>query len=179
MNSMNYEWISLILLCIILVQVKCYWLPVIQKLFNINKKSYTIVGQEALGDPTLNLNMNWNLSNRIMPFVGSIDYEKSRKFYAEIGFKVETGAKFCRININEKLSFWLQNYSNKQWLNNSMIFLDVHDLNQLRNRLIASGIESKYKNVKISEIQSYKWGDELFLHDPAGVLWHFCEYKNK
>ena len=57
-----------------------------------------------------------------------------------------------------------------------MIFLDVPDLDHLRNLLKLLRIEDNYKNVKISENKNYDWGSEFFMHDPSGVLWHFCEF---
>lgn len=173
-ESMNYKVISIFLLIIIIYLLRIYWFPKLQKLFASEVK----IENKKLVNPIVHEDLKWDESKEIMPFIGALDYEISRKFYADIGFKVDTGEKHCRVKVNDELSFWLQNYSNKQWLNNSMIFIDVPDLKALRMKLKAINIEEKYKNVKVSEVQNYDWGVEFFMHDPSGVLWHFCEYKS-
>jgi hypothetical protein len=174
---MIYKWISLILLLIIIYLLRCYWLPVLK---SKNQGSNQIFNSEHIqNNAKLNEEFKWVQSKGIMPFIGSLDYQTSRNFYSEIGFIVEEGTKHCKININENLSFWLQDYSNKKWLDNSMVFLDIPDLKHLKNKLTTLNIETKYRNVKISETKTYDWGNEFFMHDPSGVLWHFCEYKKE
>lgn len=174
---MIYKWLCLLFLLIIIYLLRCYWLPIIQ---NITPKELVDKSSsEQLYYPDINEKLKWQSSDEIMPFIGSLDYEMSRKFYAEIGFLVEAGEKHCRVKVNERVSFWLQNYSNKEWLNNSMLFLAVENLDKLKLNLKDLDIETKYQNVKISESQMYEWGDEFFMHDPSGVLWHFCEYNTK
>ena len=175
---MFYKWLCLILLIIIIYLLRCYWFPILEKYSTNNSISKSSVSTEIIYNDTLNHDLNWAKSKGVMPFIGSLDYQKSRKFYGEIGFKVEEGDKHCKVFINNELSFWLQNYANKQWLDNSMIFLDVPNLEKLKKKLKSLRIEEKYKNVKISETKLYDWGIEFFMHDPSGVLWHFCEYKS-
>lgn len=175
---MIYKWISLVLFIIIIYLLRSYWLPVFKSVCLPNDVSDKVFStKEITYDNSLNKALNWPESKRIMPFLGSIDYQISRKFYSEIGFKVEEGEKHCRISVNEHLSFWLQNYHNKQWLDNSMVFMDVPDLEHLKQTLKSLKIEDHYTNVKISETKNYEWGDEFFMHDPSGILWHFCEFK--
>ena len=176
MESRIYQWISLILLMIIIYLLRCYWLPVLKR-FTAKSKTNAVPNIQFLNyDEKRNKDLKWNESTGIMPFLGSLDYQRSRKFYSEIGFKVEEGEKYCKVKVNEHLSFWLQNYSNKQWLDNSMLFLDVADLIHLKNKLKELEIEERYKNVKISETKNYEWGNEFFMHDPSGILWHFCKF---
>jgi hypothetical protein len=174
---MIYKWISLILLIIIIYLLRCYWLPVLKSTTQVTKGKNNSKSEQIENNANLNEELKWVESKGIMPFIGSLDYQTSRKFYSEIGFIVEEGTKYCKISINENLSFWLQDYSNKKWLDNSMVFLDVPDLKHLKNKLTTLNIEDKYENVKISETKTYDWGNEFFMHDPSGVLWHFCEYK--
>lgn len=158
--------------------LRCYWLPIIKKITSI-KRLHSVSKIEPLkNNDKLNKELRWNESIGIMPFIGSLDYQTSRKFYSEIGFNVEDGEKHCKVNINENLSFWLQNYTNKEWLDNSMIFLDVPDLEYLKRKLKQLEIENNYKNVRISESKKYNWGNEFFMHDPSGILWHFCEFRS-
>lgn len=165
-----FKWISLVLALIIVYLLRTHLLPRFNPAAN-HKEHKTLTYNEDL-----NRDLRWTESKALMPFVGSLDYAISRSFYSDIGFKVEDGNKHCKVFVNEYLSFWLQDYSNKQWLDNSMLFLDVPDIAQLKTKLKKLHLEQRYRNVKISETQSYDWGDEFFMHDPAGVLWHFCEF---
>lgn len=96
-------------------------------------------------------------------------------FYSELGFKVGEREKYCEVKVNKELGFWLQKYYHKDWVNNSMIFLEVPDIEFWERELLAKELHHKYKYVRFTEIKSFDWGRELFMHDPLGVLWHFCE----
>ena len=91
-----------------------------------------------------------------MPFIGANDGKVSRRFYSELGF-------------------WLQKYYHKGWVNNSMIFLEIPDVELWQRELLAKELHFKYKYVRFTEIKTFDWGRELFMHDPSGILWHFCE----
>ncbi len=79
--------------------------------------------------------------------------------------------------IFEDLGFYLQDQYVKDWVNNSMIFLEVNDVNEYWNELQSLGLPQKYIGLKLTSIQENDWGKECFLHDPSGILWHFGEFK--
>jgi len=83
--------------------------------------------------------------------------------------------KYCEVKVNDELGFWLQKYYHKGWVNNSMIFLEIPDVESWEKELLAKELHHKYKYVRLTEIKTFDWGRELFMHDPSGVLWHFCE----
>ncbi|RED92803.1 VOC family protein [Marinoscillum furvescens] len=112
----------------------------------------------------------------IRPFVGARSYKDSREFYALLGFDevvIDQGMSLFRLG---SFSFYLQDYYQKQWLNNSMIFLEVANLDAYHDQLASLSLPSRYKACRLSEIKSEDWGREFFLHDPAGVLWHIGEF---
>ena len=119
--------------------------------------------------------MNTFKCKDIKPFIGSKDYEESRRFYSELGFEVLDGSKYCEVKINDDIGFWLQKYYNESWVNNSMIYLEVDDVEKCEKELKAKGLHEKYTFVRFTGIKEFDWGRELFMHDPSGVLWHFCE----
>jgi catechol 2,3-dioxygenase-like lactoylglutathione lyase family enzyme len=121
----------------------------------------------------------WDKSKRIMPFIGAKDYQESRRFYSELGFDVCEGERYCEVKVNDELGFWLQKYYHKGWVNNSMIFLEIPDVELWQKELLAKELHLKYKYVRFTEIKTFDWGRELFMHDPSGVLWHFCELNNE
>ncbi|WP_316833004.1 glyoxalase [Pedobacter aquatilis] len=112
----------------------------------------------------------------IRPFVGSKNFITSRNFYQEIGFsETKLGADMCFFQ-NQKIGFYLQNAFVQDWVDNTMIFLEVEDLDQTYHDLFSLDLKSKYPEVKLIPIRSAHWGREFFLHDPAGILWHFGSF---
>ena len=113
----------------------------------------------------------------IRTFIGAIDFNESRRFYNELGF-VESiiSSDMSYFKVYNTLGFYLQAYYIKDWANNSMIFLEVDNVERYWNELQQLGLHNKYKNVKLTSIKNNDWGRECFLHDPAGVLWHFGEF---
>jgi hypothetical protein len=75
----------------------------------------------------------------------------------------------------EGFGFYLQDAYVKDWVDNTMIFLEVEDVDRHRNELLALNLTAKYKTVKVTPIHDDWWGREYFLHDPSGILWHFGE----
>ena len=114
----------------------------------------------------------------IRSFIGAADYEQSRRFYHELGFEVSiVSPKMCYISIDQDIGFYLQDYYVKDWINNSMLFLEVEDLDDYYRTLDAKQLTQKYQGVKLSKIVSNDWGREFFLHDPSGVLWHIGNFQ--
>lgn len=118
-------------------------------------------------------------SQSIRTFIGAKNYAESRQFYKELGFKeMIVGEKLIYFQVNENLGFYLQDYYVKDWIDNSMIFLEVENVEKCFKDLKSKGLQNKYELVKFSEIIENPWGDEFFVHDPSGVLWHFGTFKN-
>ncbi len=72
--------------------------------------------------------------------------------------------------------FYLQDAYVKDWVDNTMIFLEVDDVERYHTELSALGLHDKYKLVRLSGIHNNDWGREIFMHDPSGILWHFGEF---
>lgn len=115
-------------------------------------------------------------AHSIRTFIGAKNFEESRKFYQELGFnETVIDAKMSYFSI-ENLGFYLQDYYRKAWAHNTMIFLEVDDVQRYWNELNALGLHEKYKHVKLSAIRNESWGRECFMHDPSGILWHFGQF---
>lgn len=114
----------------------------------------------------------------IRTFIGAKNYQESRAFYQDLEFtEVVLGDTMCLFEVNENLGFYLQDYYVEDWVNNSMVFLEVADLEKCLEDLLRKALPTKYQTVKFTGIKHLDWGKEFLMHDPAGVLWHFCEFR--
>jgi catechol 2,3-dioxygenase-like lactoylglutathione lyase family enzyme len=113
----------------------------------------------------------------IRPFIGATDYEVSRSFYKDLGFLESVLSKtMSYFKINDTLGFYLQNAYVKDWVDNTMVFVEVENVDAYWNNLQTLGLPDKYKDVRLTPIKTLDWGRECFLHDPSGILWHFGEF---
>jgi catechol 2,3-dioxygenase-like lactoylglutathione lyase family enzyme len=113
----------------------------------------------------------------IRPFIGAKDFEISRSFYRDLGFEETVLEINFSVFKSDAIAFYLQDYYTKDWIENTMIFLEVDDVDRYYNELLALNLPQKYDGVKLTPIRNLDWGRECFLHDPSGVLWHFGEFK--
>ncbi len=114
----------------------------------------------------------------IRPFIGAKDFALSRSFYRDLGFQESVVAPDMSFFKTGDVGFYLQDAYVRDWIDNSMIFLEVDDVDRHRNELLALELTAKYPGVRLTDIRMHDWGREYFLHDPSGVLWHFGEFFN-
>ena len=112
----------------------------------------------------------------IRPFIGSKDYSVSRKFYAHLGFKESVIAPNMSYFDLEGFGFYLQDAYVKDWVDNTMLFMEVADVNSCWNNLVSLGLQETYEGVRLIPVKRLEWGSECFLHDPSGILWHFGQF---
>lgn len=114
----------------------------------------------------------------IRAFIGAKDYNISRAFYKDFGFtEIKTSATMSYFKLGN-FGFYLQDYYAKDWVDNTMVFLEVDDLKQHLENFNKLNLGTKYKGVRISEIHYNNWGNEYFVHDPSGILWHIGEFNS-
>jgi catechol 2,3-dioxygenase-like lactoylglutathione lyase family enzyme len=113
----------------------------------------------------------------IRPFIGSKNFEQSSNFYRDLGFKeISLGPKMSLFQ-NKKIGFYLQDFFVQDWVGNTMVFLEVENLDQVYHDCLTLDLNTKYPDAKLIPIRIEEWGREFFLHDPSGILWHFGEFK--
>jgi len=113
----------------------------------------------------------------IRAFIGAENFEESRQFYKDLGFEESVISKDMSLfKVSDKLGFYLQDAYVKDWVDNTMIFLEVDDVDRYWSELQDLALEKKYKNVKLTPVRNDYWGRECFMHDPSGILWHFGEF---
>lgn len=115
--------------------------------------------------------------NNIRTFIGAKNFSLTREFYREFGFTESViSSNLSLFTIEGSLSFYLQDYYIEDWINNSMMVLEVEDVNICWREITSTGLDKKYKGVRFTPIKTLDWGRECFMHDPSGVLWHFCQF---
>ena len=113
----------------------------------------------------------------IRAFIGAENFEESRQFYKDLGFEESVISKDMSLfKVSDKLGFYLQDAYVKEWVDNTMIFLEVDDVDRYWSELQDLALEKKYKNVKLTPVRNDYWGRECFMHGPSGILWHFGEF---
>ncbi|QHI36629.1 hypothetical protein IMCC3317_19920 [Kordia antarctica] len=112
----------------------------------------------------------------IRAFIGAKNFEVSRSFYRDLGFEelsVLHNMSYFKLG---DFGFYLQDAYVKDWIENTMIFLEVDDLKQHLEAIKKLHLDQKYENVRITEITYNDWGNEFFIYDPSGILWHIGEF---
>jgi len=113
------------------------------------------------------------------PFIGAKNFELSRAFYRDLGFEETVLEHNLSVFKNQNIAFYLQNYYAKEWVENTMIFVEVENTDAYWEELSGLNLTEKYETAKFTPVRTMDWGKECFVHDPSGILWHFGEFFNK
>ena len=119
--------------------------------------------------------MNQNIIS-IRPFIGAKDFVVSRNFYNALGFQESVLSHNMSYFSKQAMGFYLQDAYVKDWIDNSMVFLEVEDVDRYWDEVLALDLPAKYEDARLVPMRHETWGKEFFLHDPSGVLWHFGEF---
>ncbi|MEQ1797095.1 MAG: glyoxalase [Lacibacter sp.] len=112
----------------------------------------------------------------LRPFIGAKDFAVSRSFYNDLGFEEIVLGNSFSVFKTEGLAFYLQDAYVKDWIDNTMLFIEVEDVDAYWNELLSLNLSAKYEHVKLVPVRTLDWGKECFLHDPSGILWHIGEF---
>ena len=118
-------------------------------------------------------------SKSIRPFIGAKNYQTSRSFYLDLGFKEVPTSRKISYFYKGAFGFYLQDAYVKDWVDNSMIFLEVEHLENTLVSIQRLKLTDKYEDVRLSKIVQNDWGNEFYLHDPSGILWHIGTFKTQ
>ncbi len=115
-------------------------------------------------------------SKSIRPFIGAKNFEVSAPFTARVGFeKVVLHPKLFLFQTNGA-AFYLQDAYVKDWVDNTMVFLEVINVERHYQELAALDLPGKFPGVRLEPVAFNHGARECFLHDPSGILWHFGEF---
>lgn len=112
----------------------------------------------------------------LRPFIGAKDFAVSRSFYRAFGFTEAVLSPAMSVFERQGLSFYLQDAYVPDWVDNTMLFLEVGDVEHYWTELTALDLPGRYPGVRVTAVRQEAWGREGFVHDPAGILWHIGEF---
>lgn len=112
----------------------------------------------------------------IRPFIGARNFDVSRRFYADLGFREGVLSPTLSVFTAGNFAFYLQDYYLAEWVDNTMVFLEVANVDDYWTQLVVLNLPATYPTVKLVPVKSFDWGKECFVHDPSGVLWHVGEF---
>ena len=110
------------------------------------------------------------------PFVGAEDFGVSRDFYVALGWKLnfDTG-DLAELELGG-CRFYLQNYYQADWCNNSMLHFTVDDAQAWYEHTRAVLDARSYGGARVRPPTHQDYGAMVtFVWDPSGVLLHFAQ----
>ena len=79
----------------------------------------------------------------IRPFIGAKEYDLCRSFYRDLGFEEIVLSNAMSLFKTDQIGFYLQNAYVKDWIDNTMIFLEVEDVDRYWKELLAWDLTGK------------------------------------
>ena len=112
-------------------------------------------------------------------FVPAKNYDVARKFYSDLGFKLNwSNDQIAEFQIGS-FRFLLQNFYVEQYASNFMMHLMVDDADAWWKHIEELRLTEKYVSVTAKPPALQPWGLRvLYLTDPSGVLWHIADRRN-
>ncbi|HEX4807892.1 MAG TPA: hypothetical protein VH325_03130 [Bryobacteraceae bacterium] len=107
------------------------------------------------------------------PMAPAKDFEISKRFYEELGFRPEILSDGLVEMHLGAFSFILQNYYAEQWANNFVMHMRVSDVNLWWDRIVRLNLAERY-GVKATSPHLESWGLVAGLIDPSGVIWRIA-----
>jgi uncharacterized glyoxalase superfamily protein PhnB len=116
----------------------------------------------------------------LRPFVPAKNFEISRRFYADLGFRVVSlGDALAEMHLGP-YSFLLQDFYVEQWAGNFMMHMLVDDVDKWWDHIVTLDLASRYGVESPRPPKLESWGLRVtYVFDPSGVLWHIAELPAK
>ena len=107
----------------------------------------------------------------IKAFVPAKDFEKSKRFYSDLGFTIAWSSDDLAYLHAGDSSFLLQRFYVKEHASNFMMHMLVEDVEAWWRHVESQQLAKKYA-VRVNPPEDRSWGIRDFtIDDPTGVLW--------
>jgi catechol 2,3-dioxygenase-like lactoylglutathione lyase family enzyme len=112
----------------------------------------------------------------VRPFLPAKDFEKSLRFYVDLGFTAfRLGDSLASMELGQ-FGFLLQEYDVPAFADNFMMHLLVNDVNGWWARIERLDLPGNYGVRAPSAPALQPWGLTVaYVVDPSGVLWHIAQ----
>lgn len=107
------------------------------------------------------------------PMVSAKDFDTSRRFYEDLGFRPEVLAEGLVEMRMGAYSFILQDYYVETWANDFVFHMRVSDVNMWWDRIMSRNLAERY-GIKTKAPHPESWGLVAGIVDPSGVLWRIA-----
>lgn len=111
----------------------------------------------------------------IEPFLPAKEYELSRLFYQAMGFHITYEEPNMTRFEDSTIAFFINRGYHKDWAENTMVQLKVHDITTWYHRIEA--IDSQQFSFRFFPIKDAPYGKTFQVIDPTGILWHITEIR--
>ena len=112
----------------------------------------------------------------LRPFVPAEDFEKSKRFYQALGFRIALENPEIAAMKLGGFGFILQNFYVREWAGNFMMQLMVRDLDVWWRETDPDRIATEFGTKAPRAPAMQPWGLRVgYITDPSGVLWHVAE----
>ena len=113
------------------------------------------------------------------PFVPAKDFDKSFRFYTDLGFTAtRITDSLASIQLGQ-FGFLLQQYDADDFAGHFMMQLIVNDLDAWWSHIESLDLAAKYSVRPPTAPKLQPWGLIIsYVVDPSGVLWHFAQNRN-
>jgi hypothetical protein len=109
------------------------------------------------------------------PFLPSLDFDISKRFYEALGFQKILDSEVAIFKIGSG-GFILQQHYHKDWAGNFMMHLMVDDLDAWWTHICSLDLPGKFGVQPPKAPAMQTWGLRVaFMTDPCGVLWHVAQ----
>jgi catechol 2,3-dioxygenase-like lactoylglutathione lyase family enzyme len=123
--------------------------------------------------------INLNISD-VRTFLPAKDYALSKAFYVALGWELKYNDDSLARLENAGHSFYIQNYSSKEWADNCMLHITVADAQSCWQQVSALIETGSFPGVRVSAPKQEPYGALVtYVWDPSGVLLHLAQWTNQ
>ncbi|MDG9923942.1 MULTISPECIES: VOC family protein [unclassified Pseudomonas] len=114
-------------------------------------------------------------TTEIKAFVPAKDFERSKAFYQDLGFRMASDGHGVAYFHHGNSSFLLQDFYVREQAENFVMHLLVEDVDAWHRHVSESGLAERY-GVRMGDLVDQPWKmREFVLFDPSGVLWRIAQ----
>lgn len=115
----------------------------------------------------------------LRPFIPARDFAQSKRFYASFGWDTRDVADgLALVRLADQQHFYLQDYYVREVAENCMLHATVADAQAWYGHVSSVLRNNDFPGARVQPPKLQPYGAIVtFVHDPAGVLLHLCQWR--